>query len=251
MKNVLPLILTLLLSSCFSSTQQSSQLNYDRRNSDNTQVTSDINFLGKVEGSGSQSELFGIFSWGDSGRANYEGEFADNFKGNEMIKVSKQAAVYNALQGQKDSFLIDPQFRTTDKNFLIFKSTKTEVVGQKASKANYRQIKRFTSDKTDTQLLPFTYSVTRNGVDVTSISASRDVPPHFTDTIKVKIDSGSTALSERIPKMDNHVNSSSLPQPLDKQGIDYSYQSPSIGSQLKDFRQKIQETKRKYQYGLR
>ena len=200
----------------------------------NTEVTADMNFLGKTVGTGKRYELFGLLRWGDSGRASYEGEYDDNFFGNERIRCTKQAAVFNALQGQDDSYLIDPQFRTTDNDFLIFKSTKTEVSGQRVAKENYRQIKRFTTDRSETTPIPYTYSVKRNGVEVTSISASRDIPVHVTDTINV-VEAGnkvSTVLNKGQPKTNNYNTNSNSSQ--------------SLRDQLNDYSQRIQDLQKRY-----
>ena len=93
-----------LLSGCFSIPHRDSKLKYDNRHLLNTEVTADMNFLGKTVGTGKRYELFGLLRWGDSGRASYEGEYDDNFFGNERIRCTKQAAVFNALQGQDDGY---------------------------------------------------------------------------------------------------------------------------------------------------
>jgi len=182
---ILSSLLPLLLCSCLSDISKSNSLKYDDRLAKSVQVTSDINLLGKVEGEGNQVELFGFLRFGDSGRANYDDELVDVYQGDEMIHASKQSAVFNALEGSTDSFLLDPQFRTTTNNFFIFKTTKSEVVGQKAAKANYRQIKRFSTDRTDTVPLPHSYTINRNGVEATKITTSHNFPQHIADTISV------------------------------------------------------------------
>ena len=189
MKNIVLIICLFSFTSCFKSKQQFVSLDVPKK-SYQPDVITDINFIGKAEGTGKNYELFGFIRWGDNQRADYEGQSADSFPGNEKILKTKQAAVYNAIQGRKDSYLIDTQFRTTEKDFLIFRSVKTEVSGQEIEKGNYRQIKKYTTDKSDTLLLPYTYTVSRNGQEVTSISASRDIPPYVANTINVT-DSGS------------------------------------------------------------
>lgn len=185
MKYLFPFLLLLFLSSCISKVTKNNALEYDQRLMENVQVTSDVNLLGKVKGASNQVELFGFLRFGDNGRANYNDEGIDVFQGNELVHASKQSAVYNALKGDADTFLIDPHFRTTTNNFLIFKTTKTEVVGQKATKDNYRQVKRFTTDRTDTVPLSHTYTVDRNGVESTKITTSPNFPPYIADSISV------------------------------------------------------------------
>lgn len=105
-----------------------------------------------------------------------------------MVHASKQSAVYNALQGKPESFLLDPQFHSVEKNFFFFKRAKTEVVGQRATKNNYRQVKRFNTDNTKTlelDKLPHTYTIRRQGQEATKIIATRDIPDHVTSSITV------------------------------------------------------------------
>lgn len=161
---------------------------HDSKFMNNAQITSDISISGQTKGTGTRSELFGFIRWGDSGRASYEGEALDYFKGNEMVHASKQSAVYNALQGKPESFLLDPQFHSVEKNFFFFKRAKTEVVGQRATKNNYRQVKRFNTDNTKTlelDKLPHTFTIRRQGQEATKIIASRDIPDHVTSSITV------------------------------------------------------------------
>jgi len=195
-------ILAFFFIGCVSKIKKDNPHDYDDRLSENAQVTSDVNLLGKVQGEGNQVELFGFLRFGDSGRANYEDEYNDIFSGNEMIHSSKQSAVYNALQGETDTFLIDPQFRTTTSNFLIFKTTKSEVVGQKATKNNYRQIKRFTTDLTETVPLPHTYTVKRNGKESTTVITSHNLPAHVSDSISV-VDTATSVDSVNVGKSIN------------------------------------------------
>lgn len=185
MKSFIFFILPFFLFGCISKVTQNNPLEYDQRLMENVQVTSDVNLLGKVKGVGNQVELFGFLRFGDNGRANYDDEHIDAYQGDELVHTSRQSAVYNALKGDADSFLIDPHFRTTTNNFLIFKTTKTEVVGQKATKDNYRQVKRFTTDRTDTVPLSHTYTVDRNGVESTKITTSPNFPPYIADSISV------------------------------------------------------------------
>jgi hypothetical protein len=234
-------ILTLVLSfltGCFSKVSQRNKHEYDDSLTRNSQVTSDVKIIGKAKGIGNQVELFGFLRFGDSGRANYEYEYLDIYPGNEMMHASKQSAVYNALEGQTEAFLIDPQFRTTKNNFIIFKTTKTEVVGQKATKDNYRQVKRFTDDRTDTLPVPHTYTVNRGGVESTTITASPNFPQYIADTISV-VDSESDVKSVQINKT------------LDRNGEiqQYSQSLNSIGERLRQSRQKLNNIARSYEIG--
>ena len=223
-------ITSLLVIGCVSKIKKDNPHDYDDRLSENAQVTSDVNLLGKVQGEGNQVELFGLFRFGDNGRANYEDEYNDIFKGNEMIHSSKQSAVYNALEGETDTFLIDPQFRTTINNFLIFKTTKSEVVGQKAIKNNYRQIKRFTTDQTETVPLPHTYTVKRNGKESTSVITSHNLPSHVSDSISV-VDTG------------NSVGSVNISKPINRN-------LESLESRLQQNRERLLKLQNEYQLGL-
>jgi hypothetical protein len=51
--------------------------------------------------------------------------------GGAVVKQSMQSAVYKALDGQPDHFIVDPHFHTVEHNFLIFKTAKTQVVGRR------------------------------------------------------------------------------------------------------------------------
>ena len=182
------LVLVMFFSGCFSVSTKDGIAGYDQRYMNAAQVTSDIKIVGTVKGTGTRNELFGLIKWGDRGRASYEGQYQDYRIDDEMSLISKQSAVYDALGGQPENFLLDPQFHTETNNFLIFKSYKTKVVGQQASKGNYRQVKRFNTDGTDTlelDRLPHTYTIKRNGQEATKIVASRDIPNHITNSIRV------------------------------------------------------------------
>ena len=99
-----------------------------------------------------------------------------------------QSAVYDALEGQPDHFILDPHFHTVEHNFLLFRTAKTEVVGRMAKHTNYRQVKRFNTDDTKTLPLekaPQTYTVDRNGREATKIVTSGNITPYVTDSAKV------------------------------------------------------------------
>ena len=86
------------------------------------------------------------------------------------------------------SFIVDPHFHVVEHNFFVFKTSKAKVVGRRASNKNYRQVKRFNSDQTDTLELdrsPQTYTVFRNGKEATKIVTSGNITPYVTDTAKV------------------------------------------------------------------
>ena len=238
MKSILPFLAILLFGGCFKNISQKNRYEYDKRLSQNAQVTSDINLAGKAKGVGNQVQLFGFLRFGDNGRANYEDEYYDIYAGNEMVHTSKQSAVYNALDGQTESFLIDPQFRTTENDFFIFKTIKTEVVGQKATKENYRQVKRFTDDKTNTLPVPHTYTVSRGGNETTKITASPNFPDYIADTISV-VDTESDVRSVTINK--------NLERPSEIQ--QYSGSLDSIERRLSQNRQKLLNLSRSFEIG--
>jgi hypothetical protein len=180
--------IVLLFTGCLSISSKKGVADYDSSFMNNAQITSDINLSGKAKGTGTRNELLGFIKWGDSGRSTYEGEYKDYLRGNKMVYTSKQSAVYNALDGKPDSFLLDPQFRTVERDFFIFKRARTEVVGQKASKSNYRQIKRFNTDTTETlplDELPHSFTVKRKGQESIEVVASRGIPEHVTESIHV------------------------------------------------------------------
>ena len=52
--------------------------------------------------------------------------------GGGVVKQSMQSAVYKALDGQPDHFIVDPHFHTVEHNFLLFRTAKTQVVGRRA-----------------------------------------------------------------------------------------------------------------------
>ena len=99
-----------------------------------------------------------------------------------------QSAVYDALEGQPDNFILDPHFHTVEHNFLVFRTAKTKVVGRKAKHTNYRQVKRFNTDETETLRLeksPQSYVVERNGRPATKVTTSGNITPYVTDSVKV------------------------------------------------------------------
>ena len=63
-----------------------------------------------------------------------------------MVKQSMQSAVYKALDGQPDHFIVDPHFHTVEHNFLIISHSKNTGSRTKSNSIqNYRQVKRITT----------------------------------------------------------------------------------------------------------
>ncbi|MBO26223.1 MAG: hypothetical protein CMI33_06465 [Opitutales bacterium] len=120
------------------------------------------------------------------------------------MKQSMQSAVYDALEGQPEHFIVDPHFHTVEHNFFVFKTAKTSVVGRKAKHDNYRQVKKYNSDQTVTLPLeksPQTYTVSRNGREATKIVTSGNITPFVTDSAKVfDTSSGVRILDMDIPQ---------------------------------------------------
>ena len=124
------------------------------------EITSDIDIGDEVRGEGTRAELLGFIRWGDPGRATFRSHLQENQVSGVLdsltggvVKQSMQSAVYKALDGEPDHFIVDPHFHTVEHNFLVFRTAKTKVVGRKAKHVNYRQVKRFNTDETDTLIL--------------------------------------------------------------------------------------------------
>ena len=168
------------------------------------EVTSDIEIGEQVRGQGTRAELLGFIRWGDTGRATFAARDQERDLGGGVVKQSMQSAVYDALEGQPDHFILDPHFHTVEHNFLLFKTAKTQVVGRKAKHDNYRQVKRFNSDGTITLPLdesPQTYTVSRNGREATKIVTSGNITPSVTDSAQVyDTSSGVRILDMDIPQ---------------------------------------------------
>ena len=151
-------------------------------------ITSDIEIGEQISGEGTRAELLGFIRWGDPGRASFRAHPQEHELGGKVVKQSMQSAVYKALDGKADQFIVDPHFHVVEHNFFVFKTSKAKVVGRRASNKNYRQVKRFNSDQTDTLELdrsPQTYTVFRNGKEATKIVTSGNITPYVTDTAKV------------------------------------------------------------------
>lgn len=152
------------------------------------EVTADIEIGEQIRGEGTRAELLGFIRWGDPGRAAFTARRQEHELGGAVVKQSMQSAVYDALEGQPDHFIVDPHFHTIEHNFLVFKTAKTSVVGRKAKHDNYRQVKKYNSDVTDTLLLensPQTITIDRNGREATKLVTSGNVTDKVTDSVKV------------------------------------------------------------------
>lgn len=176
------------------------------------EVTSDIEIGEEVRGEGTRAELLGFIRWGDAGRATFTARDQELDLGGGVVKQSMQSAVYDALEGQPDHFILDPHFHTVEHNFLVFRTAKTQVVGRKAKHDNYRQVKRFNSDDANTLRLsesPQTYSVSRNGKEATKIVTSGNITPFVTDSAKVfDTSSGVRIIDMDIPQDSSNDNAS-------------------------------------------
>jgi hypothetical protein len=196
------------------------------------EITNDIEIGESVRGEGTRAELLGFIRWGDAGRASFRAQPQEHELGGKVVKQSMQSAVYQALDGQPDHFIVDPHFHTVEHNFLIFKTAKTQVVGRKAVNKNYRQVKKFNTDDTDTLILeksPQTYTVDRNGREATKITTSGNITPFVTDSAKVYDTSAG-------------VQSLDLDAPSDNEAS-----SGNIGSSMQQLEIKMQELNRRIQ----
>ena len=162
------------------------------------EITSDIEIGEEVRGEGTRAELLGFIRWGDPGRATFRSHMQEHQAGGILgtadalgggvVKQSMQSAVFKALEGEPDNFIVDPHFHVVEHNFLVFRTATSKVVGRRAKHTNYRQVKRFNSDKTETLLLgnsPQTYTVHRNGSEATKITTSGNITPHVSNTANV------------------------------------------------------------------
>jgi hypothetical protein len=177
------------------------------------EITNDIEIGEAVRGEGTRAELLGFIRWGDPGRASFRAHEQEHDLGGAVVKQSMQSAVYKALDGQPDHFIVDPHFHTVEHNFLIFKTAKTQVVGRKATNKNYRQVKRFNTDGTETLLLensPQTYTVKRNGREATQITTSGNITPVVTNTAKVYDTSAGVQILDLDAPSDNEATPANL-----------------------------------------
>jgi len=151
-------------------------------------ITSDIDIGEQISGEGTRAELLGFIRWGDPGRASFRAHPQEHELGGKVVKQSMQSAVYKALDGKADQFIVDPHFHVVEHNFFVFKTSKAKVVGRRATNKNYRQVKKFNSDQTHTLELgrsPQTYTVFRDGKEATKILTSGNITSHVTETAKV------------------------------------------------------------------
>jgi hypothetical protein len=181
-------------------------------------ITSDIEIGEQISGEGTRAELLGFIRWGDPGRASFRAHPQENDLGGGVVKQSMQSAVYKALDGKADQFIVDPHFHVVEHNFLVFKTSKAKVVGRRASNKNYRQVKRFNTDQTETLELtrsPQTYTVFRNGKEATKIVTSGNITSHVTDTAKVyDTSAGVKALDLDMPANDDSNSLDDLRQKM-------------------------------------
>ena len=135
-------------------------------------------------GEGTRAELLGFIRWGDPGRATFTARQQERDLGGAVVKQSMQSAVYDALGGQPDHFIVDPHFHTVEHNFLVFKTAKTSVVGRKAKHDNYRL-----KIQLDQTLLlkdsPQTITIDRNGREATKLVTSGNITDNVTDSVNV------------------------------------------------------------------
>ena len=117
------------------------------------EITNDIEIGEQIRGEGTRAELLGFIRWGDAGRASFRAHEQEHDLGGAVVKQSMQSAVYDALEGQPDHFIVDPHFHTVEHNFLILKLPKLKLSEEKQIIKNYRQVKRFNTDQTETLLL--------------------------------------------------------------------------------------------------
>ena len=181
-------------------------------------ITSDIEIGEQISGEGTRAELLGFIRWGDPGRASFRAHPQEHELGGKVVKQSMQSAVYKALDGKADQFIVDPHFHVVEHNFFVFKTSKAKVVGRRASNKNYRQVKRFNSDQTETLELersPQTYTVFRNGKEATKIVTSGNITPYVTDTAKVyDTSAGVKALDLDMPANDESSSLEDLRQKM-------------------------------------
>lgn len=152
------------------------------------EITADIDIGEQVRGEGTRAELLGFIRWGDPGRASFEARPQEHALGGKVVKQSMQSAVYDALDGQPDNFIVDPHFHTVEHNFLVFKTATTQVVGRKAKHDNYRQVQRFNTDGTETLRLddaPQEVVIRRNGVEASRLTTTPKIKPEVMSSVQL------------------------------------------------------------------
>ncbi len=183
MKTVTPLLILclLLFGSCTRTANKLSILPYPA-------ITNDVDIGEEVRGQGTRAQLLGFIHWGDPGRASFDARPQESDLGGRVVKQSMQAAVYDALEGKPDHFIVDPHFHTVEHNFFVFKTATTSVVGRKAKNENYRQVKRFNTDNTETLLLQDAaqeVTIDRNGKESTKLTTSPFGSPDVIKSVKL------------------------------------------------------------------
>jgi hypothetical protein len=150
------------------------------------EVTADIDIGEQIRGEGTRAELLGFIRWGDPGRATFEARPQEHALGGKVVKQSMQSAVYDALDGQPDNFIVDPHFHTVEHNFLVFKTATTQVVGRRAKHDNYRQVKRFNTDGSETLSLddaPQEVVIRRNGAEASRLTTTPKIKPEVMSSV--------------------------------------------------------------------
>ncbi len=152
------------------------------------EITADIDIGEQVRGEGTRAELLGFIRWGDPGRASFESRPQEKALGGKVVEQSMQSAVYDALDGQPDNFIVDPHFHTVEHNFLLFKTATTQVVGRKAKHDNYRQVKRFNTDGTETLRLddaPQEVVIRRNGTEASRLTTTPKIKAEVMNSVQL------------------------------------------------------------------
>lgn len=178
---VLPIVLALLSSCTRTANKTGPLIPYP-------EITADIDIGEQVRGEGTRAELLGFIRWGDPGRATFEARPQENALGGKVVKQSMQSAVYDALDGQPDNFIVDPHFHTVEHNFLLFKTATTQVVGRKAKHDNYRQVKRFNTDVTETLSLddaPQEVVIRRNGSEASRLTTTPKIKSEVMSSVQL------------------------------------------------------------------
>ena len=114
----------------------------------------------------------------------------------------------------------------------MVKTAKTQVVGRKATNKNYRQVKKFNTDDTETLILekaPQTYTVDRNGREATKITTSGNIKSYVTESAKVYDTSAGVQILD-------------LDAPSDSEAS-----TGNIGSSVQQLELKMQELNRRIQ----
>ena len=94
--------LTLIFASCTRTANRTGPL------TPYPEITADIDIGEQVRGEGTRAELLGFIRWGDPITR-------------KVVEQSMQSAVYDALEGQPDNFIVDPHFHTVEHNFLFLR----------------------------------------------------------------------------------------------------------------------------------